>query len=125
MSMPDESAAAFARKVREDQDLQNRLKAIEADTKEAMLAAVARIASDAGFPLTSDQLTAVVKDESEVTDVQLEGVVGGVTSIASAPLAAPPQPAPESVPGHAYTVLGTYEADGSSYVVVRNPWGTG
>lgn len=26
-------------------------------------------------------------------------------------------------PGHAYTVLGTYEQDGIEYVVLRNPWG--
>jgi len=27
------------------------------------------------------------------------------------------------VPGHAYTVLGTYEQDGKVYVILRNPWG--
>ena len=26
-------------------------------------------------------------------------------------------------PGHSYTVLGTYEENGVTYVVLRNPWG--
>lgn len=28
------------------------------------------------------------------------------------------------VPGHVYSVIGTYEQDGVDYVVLRNPWGT-
>jgi predicted ribosomally synthesized peptide with nif11-like leader len=129
--MPTEGASAFVQSVQRDEDLQKKLGAIEAETKEAMLKEVARIAEEAGFILTSEEVAATVKEESEVTDAQLDHVVGGLTR--PAPLSSTPTPVAPTpdgdtggvVAGHTYTVCGTINIDGDTYVVLRNPWGVG
>ncbi|ABM79407.1 Nif11-like leader peptide family natural product precursor [Prochlorococcus marinus] len=66
--MSEEQLKAFIEKVQGDTSLQEKLKAVaDAD-------AVAAIAKEAGFSISADDLT---KDQSELSDEELEGVAGG------------------------------------------------
>lgn len=128
--MATEGAKAFIYKLQEDKELQERLSRVQAETREALVHAMAEVATDAGFQISGEELAAWVKDESEVTDAQLDQVVGGLVSLSSLPTnTIPIMPATDegaSTPtsSHAYTVTGTYDADGETYVVLRNPWGS-
>lgn len=128
--MPTKRAQEFLLRLQADRDLQVKVSAVEANSKEAMVDELARIASEAGFRLTHDELAATVKDESEVADSQLEHVVGGMTNLSSSPIETVPlatesEQEPTGVtPSHAYTVSGTFDVGGTSYVVLRNPWGS-
>ena len=66
-TMSREQLKAFLEKVKSDTSLQEKMKA-DAD-------AVVAIAKAAGFSISADDLT---KSQSELSDEQLEGVVGGV-----------------------------------------------
>ena len=66
--MSEEQLKAFLEKVQGDTSLQEKLKAAaDAD-------AVTAIAKEAGFMISADDIT---KAQSELSDEQLEGVVGG------------------------------------------------
>ena len=66
--MSEEQLKAFLEKVKEDTNLQEKLKAAaDAD-------AVTAIAKEAGFSISADDLT---KAQSEISDAELEGVAGG------------------------------------------------
>ena len=67
--MSEEQLKAFLEKVKADTSLQEKLKAA-ADTN-----AVAAIAKEAGFSISADDLT---KDQSEISEEELEAVAGGV-----------------------------------------------
>ena len=118
--MPTEGAMTFVRSLERDEDLQGKLKSIEADTKEALVKEVARVAAEAGFILTSDEVGAIVKEESEVTDAQLDHVVGGIMNIAPTPGTVPPVPKP---PSSTYGVSGTTTIGGTPFVVLTIPGG--
>ncbi len=67
--MSEEQLKAFLEKVKGDTSLQEKLKAAaDAD-------AVAAIAKEAGFSISADDLTN--KDQSELSEEELEGVAGG------------------------------------------------
>ncbi len=66
--MSEEQLKAFLEKVKGDTSLQEKLKA-SADAD-----AVAAIAKEAGFSISADDLT---KDQSELSDQELEGLAGG------------------------------------------------
>ena len=65
--MSEEQLKAFLEKVKGDTSLQEKLKAA-ADNN-----AVAAIAKEAGFSISADDLT---KDQSELSEEELEGVAG-------------------------------------------------
>ena len=67
--MSEEQLKAFLEKVKGDPSLQEKLKAA-ADAN-----AVTAIAKEAGFSISTDDLT---KAQSELSDDELEGVSGGV-----------------------------------------------
>ena len=66
--MSEDQLKAFLEKAKGDTDLQEKLKAA-ADAN-----AVAAIAKEAGFSISADDLT---KDQSELSEDELEGVAGG------------------------------------------------
>ncbi len=66
--MSEEQLKAFLEKVKDDSSLQEKLKGVS-DAN-----AVAAIAKEAGFSVSADELT---KAPSELSDEELEGVVGG------------------------------------------------
>ncbi|MDA7432014.1 Nif11-like leader peptide family natural product precursor [Synechococcus sp. AH-601-O06] len=67
--MSEEQLKAFLEKVQGDTSLQEKLKAAaDAD-------AVAAIAREAGFSISTDDLT---KAQSELSEEELEGVAGGI-----------------------------------------------
>ncbi len=66
--MSEEQLKAFLEKVKADTSPQEKLKAA-ADNN-----AVAAIAKEAGFSISADDLT---KDQSELSEEELEGVAGG------------------------------------------------
>ena len=66
--MSEEQLKAFLEKVKDDTNLQEKLKAAaDAD-------AVTAIAKEAGFSISADDLT---KAQSEISEEELEGVAGG------------------------------------------------
>ncbi|MDB4677229.1 Nif11-like leader peptide family natural product precursor [Synechococcus sp. AH-551-B05] len=67
--MSEEQLKAFLEKVKADTSLQEKLKAASDSD------AVAAIAKEAGFSISADDLT---KDQSELSDAELEGVTGGM-----------------------------------------------
>ncbi len=74
--MSEEQLKAFLEKVKADTSLQDKLKAAaDAD-------AVTAIAKEAGFNVSADDLT---KDESELSDEELEGVAGGFFNLLFGP----------------------------------------
>ena len=70
--MSEEQLKAFLSKVQDDTSLQERLKAAaDAD-------AVSAIAKEAGFSISADDLkNAPIREFSELSDEELEGVTGG------------------------------------------------
>ena len=70
--MSEEQVKAFLEKVKADTSLQEKLKAA-ADAN-----AVAAIAKEAGFSISADDLT---NAQSELSDVDLEGVAGGASVV--------------------------------------------
>ena len=66
--MSEEQLKSFLEKVKGDTSLQEKLRA--ADDSDAVLA----IAKDAGFSISADDLK---KAQSEVSDEELEGAIGG------------------------------------------------
>ncbi len=66
--MSEEQLKAFLEKVKGETSLQEKLKAAAAAN------AVAAIAKEAGFSISADDIT---KDQSELTEVELEGMAGG------------------------------------------------
>ena len=74
MTMSEEQLKAFLEKVKADASLQEKLKAaVDAN-------AVALIAKEAGFMISVDDLKHV---QSEISDQDVEGVVGGAQSVGS------------------------------------------
>ena len=72
--MSEEQLKAFLQKVKADASLQEKLKAaVDAN-------AVASIAKEAGFMISVDDLKNV---QSEISDQEVEGVVGGAQSVGS------------------------------------------
>ena len=73
--MSEEQLKAFLSKVQDDTSLQERLKAAaDAD-------AVSAIAKEAGFSISADDLkNAPIREFSELSDEELEGVTGGGAS---------------------------------------------
>ena len=69
--MSEEQLKAFLEKVKGDISLQEKLKAA-ADSD-----AVAAIAKEAGFSISADDLK---KDQSEISEEELEGVAGGAVT---------------------------------------------
>ena len=81
--MSIEAVRAFMGKVKADPDLQEKLEAIEGD-KDATLAEVVHIASEAGFSFTVEDYDAAVLDMAQarhaagdLSDEELDAVAGG------------------------------------------------
>jgi predicted ribosomally synthesized peptide with nif11-like leader len=77
----------FMQKADQDADLGARVRAIKVDDKDQALAALARIAKEAGYDLSPTALEAGLRERSsgELSDANLDAVSGGGTDAGWAP----------------------------------------
>ena len=73
--MSEEQLKAFLEKVKGDTTLQEKLKA--AGSNEAAL----KIAKDAGFAITAEDIQSMQSQSGELSDEELEGAAGGRVSL--------------------------------------------
>jgi len=71
-----ENAKGFVKKIGEDKEFEKKIS--DAPDKETRL----KLAKEAGFDFTPEELTASLKEERELSDEDLENVAGGKTGIA-------------------------------------------
>ena len=74
--MSEEQLKTFLEKVKGDTSLQEKLKAA------ASPEAVFQIAKDAGFSITAEDVNSALKQQSEMTDAELESASGGGLTLA-------------------------------------------
>jgi predicted ribosomally synthesized peptide with nif11-like leader len=79
--MADESLLAFAERIERDAALRAKLEAVEAPDEQSALAAVARIAADAGFAVSAQAIAEGVRQLSagELGADELDSVTGGAS----------------------------------------------
>ena len=82
--MPIESVTKFWQKAQQDAALLAKLAAIPADDQQTALAALVKVAAEAGFTFTVKEYDAAIKEEltrrygaAELSEQQLEAVAGG------------------------------------------------
>jgi predicted ribosomally synthesized peptide with nif11-like leader len=81
--MPGATVREFWRKVHQDPELKNQLVAIQGKEEQAVVAAVLKLAAEAGFVFTAQEYLAAKEelarqhDASELTEEQLLLIVGG------------------------------------------------
>ena len=82
MSM--QTVRAFWQKAKQDPALQSKIAAIQAKERQATVAAVVKLAAEAGFVFTAQEYDAAVKEElarqhaaGELSEAELESVAGG------------------------------------------------
>lgn len=85
--MSVEQAKAFIEKAQSDEALRAKLKAIKTENKEEAVAAVVRIAADAGYSFDAQHYAAAANAHveaqyaaGELSDEQLDQVAGGATA---------------------------------------------